>query len=154
MGKLPLAGQVALVTGAAKRIGRSIALRLAAEGADVALNYLSSADDAQSVAEEIRHAGRRAFLAAADVSRPDAVASLFRAVDREFGRLDILVNNAGVNTLHHRVPIDQFPRSEWDRIVQVDLTGLYLVSKAYCATRSTVGSRWARSPFISNPLAE
>jgi 3-oxoacyl-[acyl-carrier protein] reductase/pteridine reductase len=136
MGKLPLAGQVALVTGAAKRIGRSIALRLAAEGADVALNYLSSADDAQSVAEEIRHAGRRAFLAAADVSRPDAVASLFRAVDREFGRLDILVNNAGV---FFPVPFEELTEEQWDRTLNINLKAQYLCAQAAVAPMRRVG---------------
>ena len=65
-----------------------------------------------------------------DVTDPGRVQAVIDAVVQSCGRIDILVNNAGVNTLAHRVPIDQFPREEWDRILGVDLTGLYLVSKA------------------------
>ncbi len=65
-----------------------------------------------------------------DVTQPDEVRAVVERVVAEHGRLDILVNNAGVNTLSHRVTIDQFPREEWDRILAVDLTGLYEVSRA------------------------
>ena len=68
-----------------------------------------------------------------DVTDEAQIQAVTDGIVRECGRIDILVNNAGVNTLAHRVPIDQFPREEWDRIVGVDLTGLYLVSKAVVA---------------------
>jgi NAD(P)-dependent dehydrogenase (short-subunit alcohol dehydrogenase family) len=74
-----------------------------------------------------------ATAAAMDVTDEAQIQAATDAIVRECGRIDILVNNAGVNTLAHRVPIDQFPRQEWDRIVGVDLTGLYLVSKAVAA---------------------
>src|ERR1700691_5053827 len=90
-----LEGQVALVTGAGKRIGRSIALRLAAEGAAVAVNYRTSKAEAESVVGEIGALGARAVAIQADVSLRAEVAKLFAAVEKEFGRLDILVNNAG-----------------------------------------------------------
>ena len=77
-----------------------------------------------------RPPGRRRTAAAMDVTDEAQIQAVTDAIVRECGRIDILVNNAGVNTLAHRVPIDQFPRQEWDRIVGVDLTGLYLVSKA------------------------
>jgi NAD(P)-dependent dehydrogenase (short-subunit alcohol dehydrogenase family) len=64
-----------------------------------------------------------------DVTRPNEIEAVIDQVVAEFGRLDILVNNAGVNTLTHRVTIDQFPREEWDRLLSVDLTGLYDVSR-------------------------
>jgi NAD(P)-dependent dehydrogenase (short-subunit alcohol dehydrogenase family) len=65
-----------------------------------------------------------------DVTNAAQIAAAFRQIEQEQGRLDILVNNAGVNTLAHRVNIDAFPQDEWDRILAVDLTGVYQVSKA------------------------
>ena len=91
----PLAGQVALITGAAKRIGRSIALRLAADGADVVVNYSSSKAEAESLVGEIASAGRRAVAIRADVTRRAEVVQLFAEAESKFGRLDILVNNVG-----------------------------------------------------------
>ncbi|HEV2385884.1 MAG TPA: SDR family NAD(P)-dependent oxidoreductase [Candidatus Acidoferrales bacterium] len=125
MESLPLAGQVALVTGAAKRIGRSIALRLAAEGADVVVNYHHSAPEAGQLAAEIRRSGRRALALGGDVSRAREVAELFGAVDREFGKLDILVNNAGV---FFAVPFEQLAEEQWDFTLNTNLK-----SQALCA---------------------
>ena len=68
-----------------------------------------------------------------DVTKSADIDAVVKAVVTQFGRIDVLVNNAGVNTLAHRVPIDQFPRSEWDRILAVDVTGLYEVSRAVAA---------------------
>src|ERR1700690_3126046 len=95
MAGTPLEGKVALVTGAAKRIGRSIALRLANEGADVVVNYRNSREEAESVVGEIKRAGRRSIAIQGDVSRSDDVRGMFAQVEKEFARLDILVNNAG-----------------------------------------------------------
>lgn len=91
-----LQGRVALVTGGARRIGRSIALRLAEEGAAVVVNYKSSAAQANALVQEIASRGGHALALAADVSRRAAVFEMFRQVEERFGRLDILVNNAGV----------------------------------------------------------
>ena len=84
-------------------------------------------------AEKSASAWPSAKAAEMDVTDEAQIQAVTDAIVRECGRIDILVNNAGVNTLAHRVPIDQFPREEWDRIVGVDLTGLYLVSKAVVA---------------------
>jgi NAD(P)-dependent dehydrogenase (short-subunit alcohol dehydrogenase family) len=123
--KVNLEGQVALVTGAAQGIGQSIAEALAANGARVVLSdvdYLKTVETTKSlpgcVAREMN---------VTNESQIDEVIS--RTVD-EFGRLDIVVNNAGVNTMAHRVTIDEFPRAEWDRLLDVDLNGLFSVSKA------------------------
>jgi NAD(P)-dependent dehydrogenase (short-subunit alcohol dehydrogenase family) len=75
-----------------------------------------------------------------DVTNEFQVQAVTNEVVGEYGRIDILVNNAGVNTLAHRVPIDRFPRDEWDRIVGVDLTGLYIVSKAVIPVMRSAGS--------------
>lgn len=91
-----LAGQVALVTGASRGIGRAIALRLAAEGADIALHYRSDEALAAEVADHIRALGRRACCYRADLAADGGVEQLAQAFDNDFERLDILVNNAGV----------------------------------------------------------
>jgi NAD(P)-dependent dehydrogenase (short-subunit alcohol dehydrogenase family) len=89
-----LRGRVALVTGAAKRLGRAAALRVAEEGADVVVHYRSSAADAQSAVAEIEKIGRRGFAMAADLSSVADIKRLFDEVAKHFGRLDILVNSA------------------------------------------------------------
>jgi NAD(P)-dependent dehydrogenase (short-subunit alcohol dehydrogenase family) len=126
--QVDLSGQVALVTGAARGIGQAIADALARNGARVFYTDLDLEEAARSAS-----AWPAATAAAMDVTDEAQIQAVIDDIVRECGRIDILVNNAGVNTLAHRVPIDQFPRQEWDRIVGVDLTGLYLVSKAVAA---------------------
>ena len=92
----PLAGKVALVTGASRGIGAAIARRLASDGADVAISYAGSADRAEQVVKEIESAGVRGVAVRADQADAAQVAQLVREVHRRFGRLDILVNSAGV----------------------------------------------------------
>jgi 3-oxoacyl-[acyl-carrier protein] reductase len=121
--KCDLAGKVSLVTGAARGIGRAIADRLAANGSTV---YYTDRD-----ADEVQRAATGGRCLRLDVTDPAEIAAAVKRVEAECGRIDILVNNAGVNTLAHRVPIDQFPRDEWDRLLAVDLTGVYEVSKAF-----------------------
>lgn len=121
--KVDLSGKVSLVTGAARGIGRAIADTLAANGSRVV--YADCADAGPAAANSPGCLAARMDI----TSRAEIDAAMQRTL-AEFGRLDILVNNAGVNTLKHRVTIDQFPREEWDRILAVDLTGLYQVSQA------------------------
>jgi NAD(P)-dependent dehydrogenase (short-subunit alcohol dehydrogenase family) len=117
-----LTGQVCLVTGAARGIGQAIANRFAANGARVIFtDILPEVDEAAAAV------GARALRL--DVTQVDEVEAVIRAVVEEFGRLDILVNNAGVNTIANRVTIDEFPRWEWDRILAVDLDGVFQVSQ-------------------------
>jgi NAD(P)-dependent dehydrogenase (short-subunit alcohol dehydrogenase family) len=123
--RIDLTGQISLVTGAARGIGQAIADRLAASGSRVVYSDL---DEAEAKAAAGRFDG--AIGLAMDVTRPEQIAEALRRVHADFGRLDILVNNAGVNTLTHRVPIDEFPRAEWDRILAVDLNGVFDVSRA------------------------
>src|SRR5271154_1972505 len=129
----PLEGQVALVTGAAKRIGRSIALRLAAEGARVVVNYRNSKAEADAVVREIEAAGaaeqgeRRAVAIQADVSRRAEVEKLFAAVEKEFGRLDILVNNAGT---FFSVQFEELTDEQWDGILNANLKSQFLCAQA------------------------
>ena len=123
-----LSGKVALVTGAARGIGQAIADRFAANGAVVYYTDLVL-DEARAAAGRTPN-GRGLKL---DVTKPADIAAAIQQLTSESGRLDILVNNAGVNTMAHRVTIDQFPRDEWDRILAVDLTGLYEMSRAAAA---------------------
>ncbi len=123
-----LGGKVALVTGAARGIGQAIADRYAASGAVVYYTDLVL-DEARAAAARSPN-GRGLKL---DVTNAADIAAAVRQVTTESGRLDILVNNAGVNTMAHRVTIDEFPRAEWDRIIAVDLTGLYEMSRAAAA---------------------
>ncbi len=93
-----LLGQVALITGAAKGIGRAIALRLAHEGADIALHYRSNPEQADAVAEEIRAMGRRVTLLQADLTDSQAMEQMAQQFEAAYDRLDILVNNAGITS--------------------------------------------------------
>ena len=127
LNQLPLSGQVALVTGASRGIGRSIALELAAHGADIGVNYTSSADAAEAVSEQIQSLGRRAYVVQADISDSDAVASMTRAVTSELGAPTILVNNAGItrDMLAMRMKSD-----DWDAVVGTNLTGSFLTTQS------------------------
>ena len=127
MPQLSLEGQVALVTGSAKRIGRSVALRLASEGANVVVNYRGSKDEAEEVVEQIAAMGRRSMAIQADVSRKKDVTSLFDAMEKEFGRMDILVNNAG---MFFPAKFEELTEEQWDRILDTNLKSQFLCSQA------------------------
>ncbi len=127
MSQVSLTGRVALVTGAAKRIGRSVALRLASEGADVVVNYRSSRGDANEVVAQIAAIGRRAVAVQADVAKREDVAALFAAAEKEFGRLDILVNNAG---MFFPAKFEELTEEQWDRILDTNLKSQFLCSQA------------------------
>ena len=125
-----LGGKVALVTGAAKRIGRSVALRLASEGADVIVNYRRSKAEADGVVAEIADMGRRAIAVQADVAKRAEVTALFAAVEKEFGKLDILVNNAG---MFFSAKFEELTEEQWDTILDTNLKSQFLCSQAAAA---------------------
>jgi glucose 1-dehydrogenase len=121
-----LLGQQALVTGASSGIGRAIALSLAEAGADVALNYVTDEDKAQSLAEDIRARGVRALALRADVAEEAQVQAMFRTMLGELGTIDILVNNAG---LQQDAPFDEMTLAQWNRVLGVNLTGQFLCAR-------------------------
>ncbi len=123
---LQLEGKVALVTGAARGIGRGIALTLAQEGARVAVNYVNRADAAEEVVRIIREAGGEALAIQADVGRYDDAERLVAATLEQFGRIDILVNNAGIVS---RKPILEVPLEEWGRVVHTNFYGCFHCSR-------------------------
>jgi 3-oxoacyl-[acyl-carrier protein] reductase/pteridine reductase len=137
-----LAGQVALVTGAAKRIGRSIALRLAAEGADIIVNYAGSRTEAESLVTELKSTGRRAIAIQADVSHRAEVQNLFTAAENEFGRLDILVNNAG---MFFAAKFEELTEEQWDHIMNVNLKSQFLCAQ----TAAPIMKRQGRGRIIN-----
>jgi 3-oxoacyl-[acyl-carrier protein] reductase len=122
-----LDGQVAIVTGASRGIGRATALQLAAQGAKVAINYANSSSAAAVVVQEIQAAGGVAIAIAADVSKAAAVDQLVAEVMSQWGRIDILVNNAGItkDTLLLRMKLE-----DWQAVIDLNLTGVFLCTKA------------------------
>ena len=127
MNQAQLSGRVALVTGAGKRIGRSVALALAREGASVAVNYNRTAAGAEKTAAEIASMGCQSAALQADVTRRSEVERLFAAVDSQFGRLDILVNNAGA---FFPVPFEKLTDEQWDGILATNLKSQFLCAQA------------------------
>ncbi len=122
-----LAGQVALITGGSKRIGRSIALRFASEGADIVINYDSSKADADSLVSELKSQDCRALAVQADVSHRADVQKLFTAAENEFGRIDILVNNAG---MFFAAKFEELTEEQWDHIMNVNLKSQFLCAQS------------------------
>jgi pteridine reductase len=122
-----LTGKVALVTGAAKRLGRAIALQLAREGADVIVHYHHSPAEAQDVATQITSLGRRAICLPADLAKKSDIDKLFASTNKEFGRLDILVNNAS-NFLH--ADFASITEEIWDAALDVNLKAPFFCAQA------------------------
>jgi NAD(P)-dependent dehydrogenase (short-subunit alcohol dehydrogenase family) len=123
----PLEGQVAVVTGAGRRLGRAIALTLGGAGADVIVNYHRSKAGAEQVAREIAQLGRRSLVLRADVSRAVEARAMFRAVEKRFGRLDLLVNNAGIFFASRW---NELTEGDWDRMLGVNLKGTFFCAQA------------------------
>ena len=121
------AGQTALVTGASRGIGRAIAVRLAAAGANVVVNYHANAEAAQAVAAEVAALGAQATVVQADVAQPGDVDRLVEAAIAAFARIDVLVNNAGItrDTL-----IMRMSEADWDSVLDTNLKSAFLVTKA------------------------
>jgi len=121
-----LEGNVAIVTGSGRNIGKAIALRFAGEGADVAV-FDVDRDAAVETADEVRRLGRAAHVELVDVTDPGAVATAVASVVAELGRVDILVNNAGIMK---RAPLLEIEPSDWRRHLDVNLSGTFYCTQA------------------------
>lgn len=131
-----LTGKKALVTGASRGIGRGIALALAKQGTDVAVNYRSNVEEANKVVEEIKALGREAFAVQADVSKTEEVIRAFGEIKERWNKLDILVNNAGIA---QTVPIEQMTEEQWDQVLETNLKSQFLCTKEAMKLMSSGG---------------
>jgi 3-oxoacyl-[acyl-carrier protein] reductase len=127
----PLAGQVALVTGASRGIGAAIARELASAGATVVVNYASSADAAEAVVTAIQAAGGQAWAHRADVAEEEQVEAMVKAVLAKEGRLDVLVNNAGIT---RDGLLMRMKTADWQSVISLNLTGVFLCTRAVSRT--------------------
>ncbi len=140
-----LEGKVSLVTGASRGLGRAIALKLASLGAKIAINYLTSGEEASRLAEEIKDSGSAALLLKADVADAAAVKTMTREIVNRWGKIDILVNNAGIvkDNLLLRMSDEA-----WDAVINTHLRGAYLCTKF--VLRSMMEQYWGRIISISS----
>jgi len=123
----PLKNRVALVTGSAKRLGRAVALRLAREGADVAIHYHASEAAARETVSDVEKLGHHGIALAADLGSVSEIQRLFQQTFDHFGRLDILVNNAGT---FFPVEFAELTEEQWDRIMDTNLKSQFLCAQA------------------------
>lgn len=128
---MTLVGKVALVTGGSRGIGRAIALKLAENGADVAINYAGNTAAAEEVKTAIEQMGRKALLVQGSVADTDGVQTIVNTVVKELGRLDILINNAGIT---RDGLLMRMKEADWDDVMHTNLKGVYNCSKAVLRT--------------------
>ena len=134
-----LDGQTALVTGASRGIGRAVALALAAEGAEVVVNYASSPDAAEAVVAEIQAKGGSAYALQADVADEASVDDLMKTVLKRSERIDVLVNNAGIT---RDGLLMRMKTEDWQAVINLNLTGVFLCTRA--VTRPMLKQRSGR----------
>ena len=145
-----LKGKSALVTGASKGLGRAIAIRLAEQGARVAVNYNSSQSEATDVVDSIREMNEEALSVKADVSKLDEVVSMVSSVEDAFGRnIDILVNNAGI--IHDQL-LMRMSDAAWHSVIDTNLNGTFYCTRA--VLRGMVRNRWGRIINIGSVVGE
>jgi len=143
------AGRVALVTGASRGIGRATALRLAADGADVAVHYRQSADAAAGVCHEVVGLGRRSLIAQCDVTERPGVTRLVQTVTRELGPVDLLVNNVGEVD---PVGFSDLSSEQWDRAIAVNLTSAF--NMIWAVKDSMISRNFGRIVNVSSIAAQ
>ena len=124
---MDLTGKVALVTGASRGIGQAVAVELAKAGADVIVNYIGNEAVAQETVEKVEALGRKALKIKADVGNADEVQAMVDEAHAAFGHIDVLVNNAGITRDGLLIRMKD---SDWDDVLNINLKGVYLVSKA------------------------
>lgn len=144
---MDLQNKIALVTGAAHRVGKGIALALAREGVHVVVHYGRSHEAAQQTKDEIESLGVEAFLFSADLGDPAQIEALFAAVRDRFGRLDILVNSAAS---FQRQPFDEITLEDWDRVMAVNLRAPFLCTQHAARLMGTVDRAPEEAALIVN----
>ncbi|HTP86563.1 MAG TPA: 3-oxoacyl-ACP reductase family protein [Bryobacteraceae bacterium] len=143
-----MSGRVALITGASRGIGRSVALALAGAGADIAVNYRVNAGAAREIEEQIAALGNRVLTIAADVSIAREAERLVRAVQEGLGPVDILVNNAGIARPQK---LDEITERDWDELIAANLKSCFLMTQA--ALPGMRARKWGRIVNISSVAA-
>ena len=138
-------GRVAIVTGGGRGIGRAVAVRLAEEGASVAISYRKDAAAAEEAAAAVQAAGVECEIFKGDVASPEDVQALFKGVGDAFGRVDILINNAGITRDNIMLRMKE---KEFDDVLRTNLGGTYLCTRA--ALRPMVRARWGRIVNVSS----
>ena len=138
-------GRVAIVTGGGRGIGRAVAVRLAEEGASVAISYRKDAAAAEEAAAAVQAAGVECEIFKGDVASPEDVQALFKGVGDAFGRVDILINNAGITRDNIMLRMKE---EEFDDVLRTNLGGTYLCTRA--ALRPMVRARWGRIVNVSS----
>ena len=123
---MSLKGKVALVTGASQGIGKTTAIALAKEGADIVVNYIGDHEGADKVVEEIKKLGQESIAIEADVSDFKQIEEMYKKVKEKFKKLNILVNNAGI--VKDRT-LKNMSQEEWQKVIDINLTGVYNVTK-------------------------
>jgi 3-oxoacyl-[acyl-carrier protein] reductase len=144
-----ITGKIALVTGGSRGIGRAIAIALAREGAEVAVNYRSREEEANAVALAIRELGRRSIAVRADVSKRDDVVRMIQTVEKKLDSIGILVNNAGIARPQ---PLEEITEQDWDELIAVNLTSCFLVTQAVLPAMRA--RRWGRIINLSSVAAQ
>lgn len=144
-----LTGRAALVTGASRGIGRAIALALAAEGADVAVNYICSETPARQLVKEIEEMGQKSLLVQADVSNYQDAERMAQDIFREFGHLDILINNAGITSDRTFQKMDP---ATWSKVMATNLDGVFNCTKVLIDGMITQG--WGRVVNITSVIGQ
>ena len=144
-----LKGKNALVTGGSRGIGRQVALALAQQGINVALNYNRSESEAKSIQLEIENCGVRCVVVHADVSKGPEVERMIATIEKELGTVQILINNAGISK---QQPLDEILENDWDEIIDVNLKSAFLVSQAVLPQMRS--SHWGRIIMMSSVAAQ
>jgi 3-oxoacyl-[acyl-carrier protein] reductase len=144
-----LKGKVALVTGSSRGIGRAIALALAEAGADIVVNFLRRAEEAQAVAQRVGELGRRCACIQADVSSASEVERLVREGEKRVGAVDILVNNAGISRPQ---AIEEISERDWDEVIAANLKSCFLMTQAVLPGMRA--RRWGRIVNLSSVAAQ
>jgi len=126
---MSLNGKVILITGAARRLGRALALHLAEDGNAIALHYRSSQEDAKNLAEFLKKKGLRAALFKADLRKVKQIEAMVQKVIKHFGRIDVLINNASI---FFATPFGKISEKEWDLFIETNLKGPFFCTQTIC----------------------